>query len=392
MKEIAKAAEVLEIDVSIAEEKYFEICKVNNLDPETEGRFALSLFRQWFSGKYQYKDAPQEESSSSFIKKAAGFFISIDAAQDMGQRLNEQIKGEYERDSHDTYESGRVAEAVATDTGFAVSRMFKSEEQTKEVTDLPTNNFEVDAGKWIIPLDSMEKYGERPNPNYGKPLPASQSRMSGVFIGDVDEDRGMYYFSYKGEASKEFTPKTFTVVKMDVIRDSNNPNRIYGFKEGTLNSLEIEDEDTTDQLNLQNATMEYAMSNYSPLIDINRYHNTVSDKLWAERFVITDGSVSSINMTPNKLGSRRLTITDVNADYAYEGGSWAGTTCWVPPHLDIDFGLNSSVILVGRTTQGRNEDGSLRDVALNLSGVLCTENRGVIVEPFEAEEEDLDWF
>ena len=48
--------------------------------------------------------------------------------------------------------------------------------------------------------------------------------------------------------------------------------------------------------------------------------------------------------------------------------------------------------MVGRTTQGRNDDGSLRDVSLNVSGILVTENRGVVVEPFEVEEEDLDWF
>jgi hypothetical protein len=34
----------------------------------------------------------------------------------------------------------------------------------------------------------------------------------------------------------------------------------------------------------------------------------------------------------------------------------------------------------------------MRDVSLNLSGILCTNNMGVVAEPFVAEEEDLDWF
>jgi len=150
--------------------------------------------------------------------------------------------------------------------------------------------------------------------------------------------------------------------------------------------------DEPDIGTMQNYTMEQAMEHYSPLLDLNRYHSQMADKRFAEKFVITDGSVSSVNMTPNKMGSRRMTITDINSDFDYDGGSWAGTTCWVPPHIDIGFGLNSSVVVVARTTQGKNDDGSLRDVSLNVSGILCTENRGVVVEPFEAEEEDLDWF
>ena len=71
--EINKASEKLEMEVSIVEEKYFEICKANTLDPNSDMLLALSLFRQWFSGAYQYKDAPaQETSGGGFIKKATG--------------------------------------------------------------------------------------------------------------------------------------------------------------------------------------------------------------------------------------------------------------------------------------------------------------------------------
>tara|TARA_R100001230_G_C5657751_1_gene162515 strand:- start:854 stop:1258 length:405 start_codon:yes stop_codon:yes gene_type:complete len=134
------------------------------------------------------------------------------------------------------------------------------------------------------------------------------------------------------------------------------------------------------------------MENYSPLIDLDRYHSTAGNKSYAERFVITDGSVISIDATPNRVGNRRLSITDVNSDYNYDNAGWAGTTCWIPPHIDIDFGINSTILVVARTSQGRNEDGSLREVSLNVSGILCVNNMGVVVESFVAEEEDLDWF
>ena len=73
--------------------------------------------------------------------------------------------------------------------------------------------------------------------------------------------------------------------------------------------------------------------------------------------------------------------------------SYPSPTCWFPKNIGIDFGIGSSVIVVGRTSQGRNDDGSIGDVTINVSGVLCVENQGVVAEPFEqTEEEDLDWF
>ena len=390
--EIANAAKVLDMDIEEVKNKYESICETNELTDD-DWKLALSLFRQWFSGTRAYADAPAKESTgtNSLVKTANGFFLSIDAARDMAAMQNERIKNEYMRDPETTYSLGRVAQAEVSMNGFSVSRMYEGEEQTREVKELPKNNFEIESAEWIIPLDNMASYGERPNPNYGKPLPHEQFRMAGVFIGDIEGDVGIYYFSYKGEACKSFNPKTFTSLTMQVIRDQNNPNRIYGFKEGTLESLEIDDRQP-ELHNYQTGIGELCSDNCSELIDLNRYHRTVSGKPYAERFVITDGSVSSVNMTPNAYGTRRVTITDLNSDFDYEGGSWAGTTCWFPSHVDIDFGIGSSIIVVGRTSQGRNEDGSVGDVTLNVSGVLVVENRGQIVEPFQVEEEDLDWF
>ena len=87
-----------------------------------------------------------------------------------------------------------------------------------------------------------------------------------------------------------------------------------------------------------------------------------------------------------------MVITDLNSDFDYEGGSWAGTTCWIPSNLEIDFGILSNVVVIGRTSQGRNEDGTPSDAMINVSGLFVVDNRGVVAEPFVAEEENLDWF
>jgi len=391
-QEITKAAGLLEMEIEEVKNKYDSIVETNGLSSD-DWKLALSLFRQWFSGTKKYADAPVKESTgnNSLVKQANGFFISIDAARDMAAMQNERIKNEYMRDADATFAIGRVATVIADDDGYHVTRMHGEEEQTMVVKELPENNFEIESGEWIIPLDNMKSYGERANPNFGKPLPHEQYRMDGVFIGDVDGDMGLYYFSYKGEASKHFNPKTFTSISMQVIRDQNNPDRMYGFKEGTLESLEVL-VNQPDPEKYREYLAEYASDNVSQLIDLERYHANSANLPYAKKFVVTDGSVSSVNMTPNTYGTRRVTITDLNSDFDYEGGSWAGTTCWFPSHVEIEFGIGSSIIVVGRTSQGRNEDGSFGDVTLNIGGVLIVENRGSVVEPFEVEEEDLDWF
>jgi len=401
-KEIAKAAEVLEMEVSEVEAKWLDICDKNNITAD-ESKLGLSLFRQWFSGMNALKEqdvapAATGGGGNDFIKEAYGFFISAEAARDMGKWQNDRVKGEYDAAPQATYEAGKVAIVTQVQDGFEAKRMDAEEgEKIGILKELPENNFGVDLDTWIVPLHDRHAWanGDK-NPMYGKPLPHAQWMMAGVFVGEVAGETGTYFFSYKGDACKEFTPETFKLVTVPCIKDRNYGNRIYGFKRGTLEGLKYE-EDTDKQpsiTDMQNYVMEHASGNYSALLNLNRYHTQMqsSGKRSPERFVITDGSVSSINMTPNSFGTRRMTVTDINADFDYEGGSWAGTTCWVPEHLGIDFGIGSSVVVVGRTSQRKNDDGSWGDVSLNVSGILCTENRGVAVEPFEAQEEDLDWF
>ena len=138
--------------------------------------------------------------------------------------------------------------------------------------------------------------------------------------------------------------------------------------------------------------MQMCEDNYSPLLDLDRYHSTIMTKDWDDRYVFTDGSVSSMNMTPTSNGNRILSITDLNSDFDYEGDGWSGTTCWIPPHINIDFGIGSSVVVVGRTSQRTDEDGVLESSTINVEGLLVTTRRGKSVETEIPVEEDTDWF
>ena len=404
--EIRKASEVLEMDYDEAVAKYNSICEVNDIDPlsqvETEQKLGLSLWRQWFSSANMARksengdSAPTQQRSDDIRKTAFGVFISIFKARDLMALQATRVANEYERDPEGTMRLGKVATAQVSDGGYTISRYEDGEEQTMVVKTLPANHIEVDVNEYIIPLDTMD-WSKRK----GKPLPKEQFRMNGAFLGEVDGDFGLYQFSYKGESSKDFLPKTFEHIHMMVIRNDTKPNMIYGFTTVTAETLVINSDLSEDDAMYVDTTghdiaaslMEAASDNYSPLVDLDRYHTSLADKAYVDKYVITDGSVSALNLKPNeKTGTRRMTINDLNSDFDYEGGGWAGTTCWIPDYIDVDFGIGSSVIVVGQTSQRTNDDGTLGSSTINVRGLLVTENRGSPVDSYSAEEEDFDWF
>ncbi len=396
------------MDYDEAVAKYNSICEVNDIDPlsqvESEQKLGLSLWRQWFSNANMARksaagegeDKPAFTRKDDIRKKAFGYFISIYEARDLMALQATRVKNEYARDPDATMRAGKVAVAEVTDSGYSLTRYEDGVEQTIAVKALPANNIEVDVNEYIIPLDTME-WSKRK----GKPLPKEQYRMTGMFVGMVDGDKGLYQFSYKGESSKTFTPPTFEYLHMSVIRNENNPDRIYGFTDVTANTLVYnkdlsEDDDQYSDMsdvNMMDDVSTLAENKLSPLVDLDKYHAGLTDAAYVDKYVITDGSVSAINMKKNeKTGTRRITLNDLNSDFDYEGGGWAGTTCWVPSYIDINFGIGSSVVVVGQTSQKTNEDGTLGSTTINVRGLLVTESRGTVVGDYAAEEEDFDWF
>ena len=139
--------------------------------------------------------------------------------------------------------------------------------------------------------------------------------------------------------------------------------------------LSDEDEKKRDvsNMNVQDEIMGRSEDNYSPLVDLERYHQKVNDKTYNDRFVFTDGTVTSVNLKATANGNRILNLSDLNADFVDDGGI---TTCWVPSHIDIDFGIGSNVIIVGRTSQGTDNEGNLRPVSINVTGLHVIDKRG----------------
>jgi len=283
------------------------------------------------------------------------------------------------------------------DDKYEGKMMKAGEEVIRVFGKLPENHVELDDGRYLVPLDATEKYGTFINKNYGKPLAKSEFRRAGVFIGEVSGTLGKYYFNYKGPHCVDFSPKTFEFVQFTCIINSNDSEKIHGVTDKTTASL-VYNEDTpepvdTSDVSIQDTLMDNSEDNYSPLIDLDRYHSTVGNKKYQNRFVFTDGSVTSINMTPTKNGNRILTLDDLNTDFDFDSEGWSGTTCWIPRHINIDFGIGSNVVVVGRTSQSTDSEGVLQNVSINVTGLHALKPRGGSPEAIEfTEEEDEDWF
>ena len=143
------------------------------------------------------------------------------------------------------------------------------------------------------------------------------------------------------------------------------------------------------------------MSEYvSDLMELESYHEQIST-VQGLRLVVTDGIVSSMNLTVNeKTGNRVMWIEPVDANYGFEDEDIPESTpIWVPSHINIDFGVGSDVIIIGRTNQTQRKDadgvptGELNPVTINLYGVYARIATGAVAEDVVLDnDEDIEFW
>ena len=398
--EIEKSAQYINMSVLDAMSKFADICTENGI--ETTDPLAKGLWRNYVAQSRRANKPTNNATSgsNSLVKAVFGFFVSLEEPRDMMSWNRNKAKDEYRRDADHALTEGIVANAEETAMGkWQITRYFKGDLQQKEVDERPVTAEEMEDGVWVIPLDSTERYqngGE--NRNFGKPLPLEQFRRSGVFFGSVEGgEMKKYIFSYKNQGGVDFTPDTYDFVHFRAI-PSEDGNNIYGMttstKESLIRNADV-DPDNSDYRNMETFDFQECLANnfsshLVPLVEIDRAHIQRQTLPTSERFVITDGTVCNMNMMPTKNGNRILNITDLNAEFDYDNDTNM-TTCWIPSNLELDFGIGSSVIVIGRTSQRITDEGP-EPVTINVSGIYVTDKRGSPVEVNQPIEEDFDWF
>ena len=406
-KEVTASSEMLGLSMEEAKEKIVEICNQNGLDVSNndDALVILNLWRHYFASvkmaqKNETTDTPQQATTASWYKKAFGMFVYLEESRDMMALQRDRLKKEFMMDAETTVKSGKAALATMNDDEtYTIVRYFNSERQERIVDSLPESamDSEREENQWIIPLDSMASYSSGPNANYGKPLAKEEYRRGGVFVGEVDGVFGRYFFNYKGMGSQEFAPKTFEWIHFVCIINSGDSSKIHGVKKMTLDSLRYNDsideehEDYKDMsdVNKKQILMKYCEDHYAPIVDLERVHAMNASKPYNEKFVFVDGNVGQMNLNGER---KRLSISDLHSSFDPDANEYFGTTCWIPPHIDVDFGISSDIIVVGRTSQQTMDDGTLGSCSINVFGIFVENNRGKVVEQTIEIVESEDWW
>ncbi len=115
------------------------------------------------------------------------------------------------------------------------------------------------------------------------------------------------------------------------------------------------------------AVLENFSGHYRELGELDLWHDENSGNF--NRYVITKGSVTYINPEPNpKSGNAMLMIT--HESMLFSGKEKQTVTVWIPPELIsmIDFGEESQIYIIGRTTVGKARDPNTNKVLEDVPG------------------------
>jgi len=404
---LEKASEVLNWTLEDTTAKLNEICSTNGINHETEPLLALGVFNTWFVQQKKRQENPQAETmsnnNSNGPKSVFGFFATMDEPRNFSAYAIDKAVAQYQRDAETTYTVGMVAKAVNADNGYQLSACIDGDEKIKNISKLPPTAQEVEDGVWIIPLITQKTLWDgKPNGNYGRPIPADNWSMNGNFIGSVNGGEVRHYsFRARGQTAQTFKPEMFRFMHMVAMNDDEK-GMLYAVDRDfqTVLSLEYNDDlnendekyVNTSSFEIQELVTEHMGKYLCPLIGLDRYHAEVQSKQYADRLVLTDGNVMNINPNLTKAGSRTIFISDINADFDYSGELYSSTACWIPQSIEIDFGVGSHVMLLGRTSQRTMDDGSLSQVSINVVGLYVINRRGSTIDFNDAQEEDFEWF
>jgi|TARA_R110002020_G_scaffold127857_2_gene286667 hypothetical protein len=406
-KELNSLATRLSIEVGEMNEKYTEIGNSNNLDLEDERQqlVALTLTRNYVRGRL----ASNRTASKGFGDSGTGFFIGIEPARDVMEWKRKSVMSKYNSDSSQALNDEIVAEVTMTDAGYEKTQKKNGEWDTRIIPQLPASAIEVNETTWVVPVDPVKSWASGDvNKNYGKPLPKEEFKLRAHFVGmKEDGDVQLWTLQLKNDQAKNFNVETFRWTTIFGLFNDER-NAIYGIRGKTLESLNyidvLDEEDPrwidTSGDSMEDLLVEHMAEYVADLIELESYHELISQQQGL-RLVVTDGIVTSMNLTPNeRSGNRVMWVEPVDANYGFdEDDIPESTPIWVPSHLDINFGVGSDVVVVGRTNQTQKKDengmpldGEYNPVTINLYGVYARTATGVVVEDVEEDGESMEYW
>jgi len=184
--------------------------------------------------------------------------------------------------------------------------------------------------------------------------------------------------------AKNFKVDTFRMATFYGLANGER-NAIYGIRNKTietLNYIDVLDEDDPRWFETSTYDYEEALVNnmgeyVSDLYDLESYHQEIQGQPGL-KISITDGIVTSMNLKVNeKTGNRVIWIEPLDANYGFDDDDMPESTpVWIPAHVNINFGVGSDIVVIGRTSQSQKKDdsgfpieGEFNPISINMYGL-----------------------
>jgi hypothetical protein len=407
-KELNGLAKRLNIEIEEMTEKYNELASSSGLDLEDERQqlMAMSMTRQYVRSRLS---SSRSNNNQTFGELVTGFFVGIEPVRDIMEYKRKSVLSRYNADSSQTLNDELVAEIILEDGEFQKTQVRNGEWETKVIPEVPEAAIEINEETWIVPIDAVKTWqsGDT-NKGYGKPLPKEQHQVRAHFVGQRhDGETQLWVVQLKNEMAKNFRADTFRMVSFyGLVNDERNA--IYGIRNKTLetlNYIDVLDEDDprwfdTSSYDYEDALVSNMGEYITDLYDLESYHEEIQSQQGL-KIVVTDGIVTSMNLKENeKTGNRVIWIEPLDANYGFDDEDMPESTpIWVPSHVNLDFGVGSDIVVIGRTnqTQKKDESGALIDgeynpVSINLYGLNVRLGTGLAEEVESADGDSLNYW
>ena len=408
-KELGSLAKRLGMENDEMNEKYAEIATSNGLDVDDERQslVALTLTRNYARGRLA---GAKNTGGGGYGDTGVGYFVAIQPARDVMEWKRKNVLSRFRADENQALQDGLCGLVEVNENGqYVATRVHNDEWETRVIPQIHAAAIEVGENRWIVPLDAVKSWASGDaNKNYGKPLPAEEWVVRAHFVGNkIGEESGLWVVQLKGDEAKNFSVQTFRPVSLYGIFNEDR-QAIYGIRGKTRASIQyIDTLDEDDERWFDVSTLDFEdglvtnMAEYlADLMELEDYHQQIQQQQ-GYRLVVTDGIVTSMNLTVNeKTGNRVMWIEPVDANYGFSDEDIPESTpVWIPSHVDINFGVGSDVIVVGRTNQTQKKDddgmpidGEFNPVSINLYGVFARTATGAPESITEETADEVDFF
>lgn len=209
-----------------------------------------------------------------------------------------------------------------------------------------------------VPLDRTPAWGDRPNPNYGKPLPAEAYMKRLVVIGSYggNPPRAASMILNDDQAKQDLVKYHGAKVAFRAnIPDKQPSELVLKLNPSTTTKFESSSNQTIPEVEVVLKSAILDPFRCAKLVDLAQYHEThKGDK---QSFVIVTARVSEVSDSPNpKTGNYMMVLdslldNDLPLDHP-------GITVWVPGSHGklINFDSPSVVTIIGTTQQSEWQD------------------------------------